>query len=132
MAATEKWNPALADILALHARMMRDLDENPAPLMAGGREKLESVIARPQWAGLHGDADLAEQTALLAIGIAQAHAFLDNNKRLAYMAGVAFLRKNGHPLPAEHSLTFGKHIESALEHTATVTGVAAWLRQVMA
>ena len=132
MAAAEPaWYPVLADILALHARMLRDLGENLAPLTKDGEEKLKAAIARPAWAGLHADADLAEQAALLSIGIAQAQALVDHNKRLAYLAGVAFLRKNGHPLPAERSFSFGKHIEGALDHTRTVADVGAWLRGIL-
>ena len=111
--------------------MMRELGENAAPVMAGGKERLESAIAAPQWAGLHADADLAEQAALVSIRIAQAHALVDNNKRLAYMVGVIFLRENGHPLPAEHALAFAKKIEAALEQRATVTSMAAWLREII-
>jgi death-on-curing protein len=122
LAATEpQWYPVLADILALHARMLRDLGEDLVPLVPGGQEKLAAAIARPMWAGTHTGADLAEQAALLSIGIAEAQALADNNKRLAYMAGVAFLRKNGHPLPAERSFTFGKHIAD----------VGLWLRRVL-
>jgi prophage maintenance system killer protein len=73
-------------------------------LMAEGASKLESAIAAPEWAGLRAGADLAEQAALLTVRIAQAHALVDNNKRLAYMVGVIFLRENGRPLPAEHSI----------------------------
>ena len=111
--------------------MMRGLGEQAAPLMAGDRDRLESAIAAPQWAGLHADADLADQAALIAIRIAQAHALVDNNKRLAYIVGVIFLRENGHPLPAEHAMGFAKKIEAALESSATVTSVAGWLRAIV-
>jgi prophage maintenance system killer protein len=130
-AAETEWYPVLADILALHARMLRDLGENLAPLQTGGQERLAAAIARPAWARLHAGADLAEQAALLAIGIAQAQALVDNNQRLAYLAGVAFLRRNGHPLPAERSFAFGKHIEGALEQRRTVADVGAWLRGIL-
>ena len=111
--------------------MMRALGENPAPFMANGKEQLESALEMPQWAALHADADLAEQAALLVVRIAQAHALVDNNKRLAYTVGVVFLRENGHPLPAEHAMTFAKHIESALEHTQTVTDIGSWLHSAL-
>lgn len=111
--------------------MMRALGENPAPFMANGEEKLESALASPQWARSQANADLPEQAALVTIRIAQAHALIDNNKRLAYMVGVIFLRENGHALPAEHSLTFGKQIEAVMEHMTTVTDVANWLREVL-
>lgn len=110
---------------------MLGLGESPAPLAAGGRDKLDSAIAAPRWAAQNAHSDLAEQAALLTVRIAQAHALIDNNKRLAYIVGVIFLRENGHPLPAEHAMSFARQIESALEHTETVTGVGAWLREVI-
>ena len=111
--------------------MMRALGESPAPFMANGCERLDAALASPQWARLHAHADLATQAALLAIRIAQAHPLMDNNKRLAYMVGVTFLRVNGHALPAEHSLTFAKQIEAVIDHVSTVDAVAKWLRGVI-
>lgn len=129
--ATELWYPILADVLAIHDAMMRSLGENPAPLMAEGPGKLESAIATPIWAALYAEADLAEQAAILSVRLAQAHAFVDNNKRLAYMVGVIFLRENGHPLPAEQSLVFAKLIESGVEHTKTISDIGGWLRDTI-
>lgn len=132
MAAAEPgWYPVLADILALHARMLRDLGEDLTPLVPGGEARLAAAIARPAWAGAHTGADLADQAALLSIGIAEAQALADNNQRLAYLAGVAFLRKNGHPLPAERAFTFGKHLDGALDRTRTAADVGTWLRRVL-
>ncbi len=111
--------------------MMRDLRENPAPLMSEGRGKLESAITACEAAAHYSDADLAEQAAVLAVRIAQAHALVDNNKRLAYIAAVIFLRENGHPLPAEHSMALAHLIEDALEHTKTIPDIAGWLRSVI-
>jgi death on curing protein len=128
---TELWYPILADVLALHAAAMRGLGESPAPLVAGGRDKLDSAIAAPRWAAQHSHSDLADQAALLTVRIAQAHALVDNNKRLAYIVAVVFLRENGHPLPAEHAMSFARHIGSALEHTQTVTAFGTWLREVI-
>jgi death on curing protein len=125
------WYPILADVLALHDAMMRELGENPAPLMGDGRGKLESAINSCEAAAHYAEADLAEQAAVLAVRVAQAHAFVDNNKRVAYIATVIFLRENGHPLPAEHSMGLAYQIEGALKHTKTITDVAGWLRTVI-
>ena len=104
-----------------------------ATLMADGRGKLDSAIHACEAAAHYAHADLAEQAALLAVPIAQAHALIDNNKRLAYITSVVFLRENGHPLPAEHSMTLGRLIEDALEHTKTTTAtdISVWLRTVL-
>jgi prophage maintenance system killer protein len=42
------------------------------------------------------EADIALQAAVLAHGIAEGQPFLDGNKRIAYLACKAFLRKNGY------------------------------------
>ena len=93
--------------------------------------KLESALARPRWAAHYHQAELWEQAALLAIGIAQCHA-LSDNKRLAYITTVTFLRKNGRPLPAEQALVFAKRIEAAVEGAETATRMGDWLRYVTA
>ena len=46
-------------------------------------------------AAFYEDADLIRQATLLAVGIAQAQAFLDGNKRTAFAALDVFLRING-------------------------------------
>jgi death-on-curing protein len=98
--------------------------------MGGGREKLESALARPIMAAQYAEADLCEQASLLALGLAQAHAFVDNNKRVGYIVAVTFLRLNGCPLPADQTLAFAKHIEAAIEHNETVSDLGNWLREV--
>jgi death on curing protein len=84
-----------------------------------------------KWASLHTDADLAEQAALIAVRVAQAHAFIDNDKRVAYITAVIFLRENGHPLPAEQSMAFGQRLIGALEHSETSASIGAWLRTAL-
>ena len=68
----------------------------------------------------------------MATGIAQAHAFVDNNKRVGYIVGVTFLRLNRRPLPGDQTLAFAKHIEAAVERAETTSDVGNWLREVTA
>ncbi len=56
---------------------------------------LDSVGQRPRTAGYYEAADLIRQAAILAIGISQAQAFLDGNKRTAFAALDVFLRLDG-------------------------------------
>jgi len=128
----EPWRPVVADVLALQDATILALGQEPAPLMAGGRAKLESAVARPRMAAHYAEADLCEQAALLAIGIAQAHTFVDNNKRVGYIVGVTFLRLNRRPLPGDQTLAFAKHIEAAVERAETTSDVGNWLREVTA
>jgi death-on-curing protein len=58
------------------------------------RGALESAIARPinQWH--YGETDLAALAAAYAFGLARNHAFVDGNKRIAFLALVVFLQTN--------------------------------------
>ena len=50
------------------------------------------------------DAGIAEIAAAYAFGITKAHAFVDGNKRTAFVAALTFLRLNGYsfrPVPIE-------------------------------
>src|SRR5262245_32650358 len=83
----------LYDVIALHEQMMREVGLPPAGLRTeGGRA---SAIIRPRSAATYDEADPIRQTSLLAIGISQAQAFLDGNKRTAFAAMDVFLRING-------------------------------------
>jgi death on curing protein len=84
---------SLADVLALHMLVMERFGLAPAPLRDEG--SLESAVMRPRMAAYYSEADLIRQTALLAVGISQAQAFLDGNKRTAFAACDVFLRLNG-------------------------------------
>jgi death-on-curing family protein len=132
LGAVDVWYPVSADVLALHDGMMRGLGQNSAQLMAGGRDKLDGALARPRWAVQYAEADLCEQASLLALGIAQAHAFVDNNKRLSYMVAVIFLRKNGRPIAAEQALAFAHHIAAGVEQLESIFDIGNWIRTVTA
>jgi death-on-curing protein len=84
---------SLADVIALHALVMVRTGAARSPLRAEGI--LEAAIMRPQMAAHYEGADLIRQAALLTVGVAQAQAFLDGNKRTAFAACEVFLRLNG-------------------------------------
>src|SRR5919204_6511794 len=88
------------DAIGLHARMMMAMGTAPATLRDEGA--LESALMRPQMAAHYESADLATQAALLIIGIALAHPFVDGNKRTAFLCGVSCIRhrcdRNMYPL----------------------------------
>jgi death-on-curing protein len=75
--------------------MMRAMGWQPAPLRGGGEALLESAVMRPRMAEHYESADIIRQAALLAVGISQAQAFLDGNKRTAVFAAVTFMEANG-------------------------------------
>src|SRR3972149_11366968 len=78
---------------ALHVFIMEKTSD--APSLLRDRPLLESAVMRPQMAAYYANADLVEQCALLAVGISQAQAFVEGNKRTAFIAADVFLRANG-------------------------------------
>lgn len=52
-------------------------------------------MAKPRNLFVYGDPDLHDLAAAYAFGIAKAHAFVDGNKRTAFVTAATFLRLNG-------------------------------------
>jgi death on curing protein len=79
-------------VIAIHSRQLRRFGGAP-----GLRDEglLHSALERPFNKWSYEQADLPELAAAYAFGLAKNHAFVDGNKRIAFMAMVAFLRKNG-------------------------------------
>src|SRR5690349_9974197 len=61
---------------------------------------LESALARPQNLLSYGDppSDIAALAAAYCYGISKNHAFVDGNKRVAYVVARTFLLLNGHDI----------------------------------
>lgn len=79
-------------ISAIHAEQLR-LFGGPEGLRDRGA--LESALGRPLNRYAYEGAGLAELAACYAFGIARNHAFVDGNKRTAFLAVVTFLGLNG-------------------------------------
>jgi death-on-curing protein len=79
-------------VLAIHARQLRRYGGAP-----GLRDEgiLRSALERPFNKWQYEQADLAMLAAAYAFGLAKNHAFVDGNKRVAFITMVVFLRKNG-------------------------------------
>ena len=120
---------SLADVMALHNEMMEGLGQHPAPLRDPGA--LEAAVMRPQMAAHYEGADVIRQAALLAVGISQAQAYLDGNKRTAYIAARVFLRVNGHPFAGD-GLELARQLEAVAERSdsldAATRRLEEWLR----
>jgi death-on-curing protein len=61
---------------------------------------LQSALARPRNLAAYSSPDLADLAASYAVGIARNHAFIDGNKRSAWVVAETFLMKNGYELTA--------------------------------
>ncbi|MGD9843988.1 MAG: type II toxin-antitoxin system death-on-curing family toxin [Variibacter sp.] len=78
--------------IAAHSRQLRRYGG-----AAGLRDEgaLRSALERPVNKWHYESLELPELAAAYAFGLAKNHAFVDGNKRIAFISMVAFLRKNG-------------------------------------
>jgi death-on-curing protein len=93
---------------------------------------LESALARPQ--NLHayeGVTDPCRLAASYAVGLAKNHAFVDGNKRVAFIALGLFLRLNGVRLIADQAQATIV-ILSVASSTFTETELADWIQKNVA
>ena len=73
---------------------------------AGIRDQglLESALARPkQHFHYGGETSIPRLAAAYCYGIAKNHAFIDGNKRVAFLTAYTFLRDNGYQMTAEQT-----------------------------
>jgi death-on-curing protein len=118
----------VAEVIAIHEHMMRRLGAAPQALRDEGL--LESAVMRPQMAAYYEGADIVRQAALLGIGISQAQAFVDGNKRTAYLALNTFPRINGLSYAGE-PLGLAYQFEQFADRSgdpAALDDFEAWLR----
>ena len=130
MAQAQPRYPTLAEVIAIHEKVMRGLGEPPKPLRDEGL--LESALTRPQMAAYYEEADIIRQATLLGTGFSQAQAFLDGNKRTAFQTLDAFLWVNGWQYVGD-PLELARQVERFAEHSnepdAAIDAFEAWLRQ---
>lgn len=119
----------VAEVVALHALIMERTGERQTPLRDPGG--LEGAVMRPRMHADLGGADLVRQCAVLAVGISQAQAFLDGNKRAAYAAADVFLRAN-RAMYAGDPLEMARRLEAVAERGDGLEAATArfeeWLR----
>src|ERR1700731_2181769 len=78
--------------IAIDSRQLRRFGGAPGLRDEG---MLQSALERPVNKWRYEQAGLVELAAAYAFGLAKNHAFVDGNKRIAFMAMMIFLRKNG-------------------------------------
>jgi death-on-curing protein len=93
---------------------------------------LESAIAQPQNVYFYGNGDLYEIAAAYAYHIAESQAFLDGNKRTGIQAALDFLEVNGVDTSALPELETYEAMINVAKHELDRSGLAAFLRQVLA
>jgi death-on-curing protein len=111
-------------VIALHSRQLRRFG-GAAGLRDDGL--LHSAIERPVNKWHYEQAELPELAAAYAFGLAKNHAFVDGNKRIAFMSMMTLLRKNGvrfAPAPAHAT----KIILSLAAGEVSGESLARWIR----
>ena len=103
---------SLADVVELHDGICEIMGSPPSPLIDPA--KLDSALSRPRNAAYYEGADLVAQAVVLAVGISQAQAFLDGNKRAGFAAADVFLRFNGLAFSGD-ALEFARWLERVAE-----------------
>jgi death on curing protein len=83
---------AYEQAIAIHSRQLRRFGGAPGLRDEGMRR---SALERPINKWTYEQAPLPELAAAYAFGLAKNHAFVDGNKRIAFMAMMTFLHKNG-------------------------------------
>jgi death on curing protein len=78
--------------IAIHSRQLRRFGGAPGLRDEG---MLHSALERPLNKWRYEQSGLVELAAAYAFGLAKNHAFVDGNKRIAFMTMMIFLRKNG-------------------------------------
>ena len=116
---------SLEELLELHRRAIE---------AHGGAEGVrdmglvESALARPK-SGYY--ESLPEQAAALLQSFAGNHAFVDGNKRVAWLAADVFLRINGHKLKVPAAVAERFIIGRVIKKRIDVHEIAKWLEKYM-
>jgi death-on-curing protein len=123
MVSEPKWL-TYDQLIAIHSRQLRRFG-GAAGLRDDGL--LRSAIDRPINKWHYEQCELPELAAAYAFGLAKNHAFVDGNKRIAFMSMMTFLRKNGvrfAPEPA-HATSM---IMSLAAGEVSEESLARWIR----
>ncbi|TMV05679.1 type II toxin-antitoxin system death-on-curing family toxin [Ruegeria sediminis] len=120
------WVP-LAAVLAIHDRQIA---RHGGASGMRDRALLEMGCARAMNLAAYSDAGLAEIASAYAFGISKAHAFMDGNKRTAFVTALTFLRLNGYsfrPQPIEGA----RMMEDLASGRVSEADFAEWLSSGM-
>jgi death-on-curing protein len=111
-------------VVAIHSRQLRRFG-GAAGLRDDGL--LRSAIERPINKCHYEQSELPELAAAYAFGLAKNHAFVDGNKRIAFMSMMTFLRKNGVRFAPEQAIAT-KIIMSLAAGEVSEESLARWIR----
>jgi death-on-curing protein len=111
-------------VIAIHARQLRRFGGAPGLRDEG---MLRSALERPTNKWRYEQASLAALAAAYAFALAKNHAFVDGNKRIAFMVMMIFLIKNGVPFAPDPAHAT-KIILSLAAGEVSEEGLTRWIR----
>jgi death on curing protein len=89
---------------------------------------LDGALARPRNAFAYGEEDIVALAVRLLAGLAQAHAFEQENKRTSFIAMTQFLIINGYHLPIDDTARWAEEVIALVEHRITEEDFARAVR----
>lgn len=117
--------PTLIETLELHTKLIERFGGKDGVRDMG---LLESVLMRPQ-TGYY--KSLSLQAAALLQSLTQNHAFIDDNKRVAFASTAIFLRMNGYRLKVDADNGESFLIDRVIKSKADISEIADWLEKRM-
>jgi death-on-curing protein len=111
-------------VIAIHSRQLRRFGGAPGLRDDG---MLRSALERPANKWHYEQAELPELAAAYAFGLAKNHAFVDGNKRAAFLTMATFLRKNGVPFAPEQAHATAMFMALAAGEVSEES-LARWIR----
>ena len=113
--------PTIEEVLTLHSMLLARYGGEPGVRDLG---MLDAALHRPR-SGYY--RSLSEQAAALLQSLANNHAFIDGNERVAFATTAIFLQLNGFPLraTADDAQTF--LIEEVIKARAPVQRITEWI-----
>lgn len=116
-------------LAALHVIHDRQISRHGGASGTRDPALLEMGCTRPMNLVAYGDPDVFEVAAAYAYGIAKAHAFVDGNKRTAFVAAFTFLRLNGVFVRPDTASGVRK-MEDLVSDKVSEAEFATWLRNL--
>lgn len=113
-----------AEVIDMHAEQLA-MFGGPAGVRDPGL--LKSALGRPVNKWTYGETDLAVLAAAYGYGLARNHAFVDGNKRIAFMTMMIFLRINGVRISPSQPQATAIMLELAAGSVGE-DGLARWIR----
>ena len=115
--------PTIEEVMDMHDALIRTFGGAPG---LRDEDALISALARPQLGYYEG---IVQEAAALMESLANNHAFVDGNKRIAFFATDTFLRMNGHFIKCDNDEAYAFFMRRFETHSFRFSELSSWLEQ---